>query len=354
MLKNIIRYAFLPLLVILVFTYCATNTKEETAPNLPGSEEVVPVKLAPVAPLSGAAKVSAAGLIFSDREARLAFKTGGIIQKLYVDEGDAVQAGQLLATLDLTEISASVAQAQLGLGKAERDLQRAKNLLADSVATKEQVQNATTAVDLAKQNLSIANFNRQFSEIRAPAAGRIVRKLANEGEVTGPGTPVFFLNLTGGQNWVLRVGVADKDWARIQLGDPALLHLDAFPGQPLPAKVSSKAEAADPTSGSFQIELTLPATDKRLASGLFAKAEISPKTSASLKTVPVEAVQEGNGKQAFVFITEDKLTVKKIPVTVAYLTKDYVAISEGLEQVQEVISAGSPYLTAQSKIKVLP
>lgn len=353
MLKNSIRFALLPLLVMLVFTYCATKSEEEKPTGLPSSEEVVPVKLAPVAPLSSEAKVSAAGLIFSDREARLAFKTGGIIQKIYVDEGDAVRPGQLLATLDLTEISASVAQAQLGLGKAERDLQRAKNLLADSVATKEQVQNATTAVDLAKQNLEIANFNRQFSEIRAPAAGRIVRKLANEGEVTGPGTPMFFLNLTGGQNWVLRVGVADKDWARIQVGDPAELRLDAFPGQPLTAKVSSKAEAADPVSGSFQIALTLPATDKRLASGLFAKAEISPKTSASLKAVPVEAVQEGNGKQAFVFTTADQQTVKKIPVTIAYLTKDYAAVSQGLEQVSEVITAGSPYLTAQSKIKVL-
>ncbi len=355
MFKKTIRIALLPLLATLLFAYCASKKQEELPPALPAAGEIIPVKLAPVQSLTTAGKIHASGLIFSDREARLSFKTGGILQKIYVDEGDAVRPGQLLATLDLTEIDANVAQAKLALAKAERDLQRAQNLLADSVATKEQVQNATTAVDLAKQTLGVAGFNRQFSEIRATAAGRVVRKLGNEGEVTGPGMPVFFLNLTGGNNWVLRVGVADKDWAGIQLGDLAKLSLDAYPNEKFSARVTNKAEAADPVSGSFEIELTLiSGQDKRLASGLFAKAEISPHMVNSLKTIPVEALQEGSGKQGFVFtIAEDGQSVNKLPVTVAYIAADFVAISAGLEGVEEVISAGSPYLTAQSKIKVV-
>lgn len=353
MLKKITRYALLPLVAIVIFSYCATREKEVQPTGLPPAEEIIPVQLKPVETQSGAATIAAAGLIFSDREARLAFKTGGIIKKIYADEGDAVRPGQLLATLDLTEIEANVTQAKLALAKAERDLQRAKNLWADSVATKEQVQNATTALDLAKQTLEIAGFNRLFSEIRATAAGRIVRKLANEGEVTGPGTPVFFVNLTGGNNWVLRVGVADKDWARLQTGDLARLSLDAYPGEKLPAKVTNKAEAADPASGSFQVELTLTVNDKRLASGLFAKAEITPRITNSLKIIPVEALQEGSGKQAFVYISPDGQSVKKLPVTVAYLTNDHAAIADGLDGVAEVITAGSPYLTTGSRVKVL-
>ncbi|MDV7400678.1 hypothetical protein RZS08_55190, partial [Arthrospira platensis SPKY1] len=99
--------------------------------------------------------------------------------------------------LDLTEIEAQVRQAKEGLDKARRDLQRAQNLYADSIATLEQVQNATTAVEVATQSVEIAEFNRQFSEIRAPFAGKVVAKLLNEGEVTGPGTPVFYLIATG-------------------------------------------------------------------------------------------------------------------------------------------------------------
>jgi multidrug efflux pump subunit AcrA (membrane-fusion protein) len=86
--------------------------------------------------------ITASGLLSTENEARLSFKISGIIEKIFVKEGDRVRKGQLLATLKSTEIASQVQQVQLTVEKAQRDYQRANNLYKDSVVTLEQLQNA--------------------------------------------------------------------------------------------------------------------------------------------------------------------------------------------------------------------
>ena len=103
-----------------------------------------------------------------------------------------------MATLKSAEIAAQVQQVELAVEKAQRDYQRADNLYKDSVATLEQLQNAKTGVDIAKQNLQQVAFNQQYSRIYAPADGFIVKKTANEGELASSGSPVLFMNAVSG------------------------------------------------------------------------------------------------------------------------------------------------------------
>jgi len=115
--------------------------------------------------------VRSIGIVATSEEIRLSFKTGGIIAHAYVNEGQSVKAGQLLAELNLSEITAQVNQAENGYEKALRDFTRAKNLFADSVATLEQYQNAETGLNVAKSILDAAQFNLVHSRIKAPAMG---------------------------------------------------------------------------------------------------------------------------------------------------------------------------------------
>ena len=159
----------------------------------------------------------------------LAFKTGGVINRVLVKEGDPVRKGQLLATLDLTEINALVAQARFGYEKAQRDFQRVTNLYRDSVATLEQLQNTETALAVAKEQLEAATFNRSFSEIHSPSNGYVLRKYVNAGQVVGVGDPILLTNAAVGNNWILKIGVSDKQWASIKINDKATIAIDAFP-----------------------------------------------------------------------------------------------------------------------------
>jgi membrane fusion protein, multidrug efflux system len=305
----------------------------------------------------------------------LSFKIGGVIQRIYVEEGDVVRAGQLLASLDKTEIDAQVSQAKQALQKAERDLARVQGLYRDSSATLELLENATTGRDVAKESARIAVFNQEYAEIRATRPGKIIKKLMtvfnqeyaeiratrpgkiikklmNEGEITGPGMPVFLLFETGANDWVVKASVSDRDWARIQKGMTAGVQLDAYPETKFAGTVSDLSPAADPSNGLYPVEIRIQPNGKRFAPGLFAKVELTPPGGRKYAIVPIEAVMEGDGHDAWVYtVLADGESVQKVPIQVAFIRGANAVISSGLESVQEVISSGAPYLNETKKVK---
>lgn len=338
------------LVATLLLTGC--GAKKESTSSATLADEVIPVRLVSVSRASSAEPIKASGLVASETEARLSFKTGGIIQNMYVKEGDPVRKGQVLAVLNLTEINAQVQQATEAVQKAERDLGRINNLYRDSVATFEQVQNGTTQLNVAKNNVDIAQYNRGFSQIRATTNGVVMKKLMNEGELANPGAGVLLLSATNRRDWLVRAGIADKDWVRLKEGTRAEVKLDAYPGQSFPAVVSNLSVGADPSSGLYQVELKLSVAPPRLATGIFANVLIFPPVQNSLTAIPVDALIEGTNQDAFVYVTEgDK--ARRRSVKVAYLDRDKAYLQGGLDGVSQIITDGSAYLTDGVKIRVV-
>jgi len=191
---------------------------------------IIPVKVATVQSENVSGNISATGLISTENEAKLSFKIGGVIDKIFVNEGQFIRKGQLLATLKITEINSQLAQANLAMEKAQRDYARANNLYKDSVATLEQLQNAKTGLDVAKKSVDVVVFNRQFASITATADGFVTKKIANEGEVVSSGAPVLAINeIRNASDWELKVGLTDKEWAIISPGQKAIVNWMHFP-----------------------------------------------------------------------------------------------------------------------------
>lgn len=343
----------LALFALMGLSACGDASANQQQADAVTADERIPVRTARVEQRALTLPVQASGILTSSAEQRLSFKIGGVIRKIYVREGDVVRAGQLLAVLDKTEIDAQVAQAQQALAKAERDLARVEGLYRDSSATLELLQNATTARDVAREAERIARFNQQYAEIRATRPGKIIRKLMNEGEIVGPGAPVFVLFETGAEDWVVKVSLSDRDWARLSLGANARVTLDAYPETPFAGKVSDLAPAADPASGLYTVEIKVaPQAGKRFAPGLFAQVSIAPPAAKTFAVVPIEAIVEGDGLSAYVFVLQpDSESVRKVPVRVAFLEDRYAVVASGLEGVSEVITAGAPYLNENKKVQ---
>lgn len=323
---------------------------------------VVPVKLTPVSTVVRAEPIVASGLVSSAKEARLSFKVGGIINQMFVEEGQSVRKGQLLATLNLTEIDAQVNQAQLANEKAERDLNRVKSLYADTAATLEQLQNATTGTNVAKQNLTIAQFNRSYAQIRSTVDGIVIRKVTNAGEYVAAGASVYLISSNHRSDWVVRVGVSDKDWARLRLNNRASIILDAYLNQTFNGTISELAQAADPTNKLYEVEIRVDPGTAKLAPGLFAKVTLMPAQSRSYAVVPVEAIVEGNGRDGFVYVLVGQrdhtnaptkpARVRKTPVQIGFLDGGNVLLTNGLSGIKEVVTAGSAFLTEESNVVV--
>ncbi len=329
------------------------NNSEGKTEIVTTNVEEIPVKVMPLEKQEVKPLVNTSGLFTTDDETNLAFKVGGVISNVYVKEGDAIRKGQLLASLNLTEIEAHVSQTKLAFEKSKRDFARIENLYRDSVVTLEQFQNAKTGMEVAGNQFEAASFNRSYSEIRAVSNGYVLKKMASEGQVISSGTSVLQTNGASQNLWKLRVGVSDREWALVAIGDNATITTDALPGLSLAATVSRKAEGTDGISGAFSIELTLEKTIASLASGLFGKATIHSNRSQTVWSIPYEALLDGNAQSGYVFTTNDSKTAIKTPVIVGTINRDQIFINGGLENAKFIIISGSAYLRDSSLITVI-
>jgi RND family efflux transporter MFP subunit len=354
------RLLFYLLMVLTGMTLVSCGARTEPVKKIETSS--IPVKIIPVKQFNTVEKITVSGQFTTDDEVMMSFKTTGIVSKIFVKEGDAIKKGQLLATLNLTEINASLQQATLAFEKTTRDYQRLDNLYKDSVATLEQVQNAKTTMDLASQQLNAARFNRQYSEIRAEANGFVLRKLANEGQLVNSGNPIFQTNGAGSEKWILRTGVTDKQWSAIKPGDQAEIVIPSGGGKTLGGKITRKSESADPANGLFSVDIELTRIHPgKLAAGMFGSGVITTtdnkdaeKSKSASWSVPYEALLDGDGNTGYVFITNDDKNAQKVKVVIAGVEKDHVIVIQGLENAKFLIVSGSAYLTDNSPIHIIP
>ncbi|MEJ2880526.1 efflux RND transporter periplasmic adaptor subunit [Pedobacter sp. GR22-6] len=322
--------------------------------NPPGQPDIISVKVAPVSSIGSTHLIQATGLIVTENVANYSFKIGGVVSRILVDEGQFFNKGQLLATLNTTEISAGLAQANMGVEKASRDYTRALNLYKDSVFTLEQLQNTKTALDVAKKTSEATAFNLRYAQIHAASDGFVSRKIVSEGEVIGPGMPVLAINETQqNNNYLLKVGVTDREWATINPGQTATVSLDGYSDKKFDAFVFRKSQAADPTLGSFQVELKLKLNDVKPAVGMFGKAEIATDQEGNVRVIPYASLVEADGDKAFIFTPHGANKVRKIPISISRFDNEQVYLKDGLEGVKEIVVSNSAYLNEKSTIKII-
>lgn len=315
-------------------------------------EKAIPVRVVTVRMDSLAPVIEAAGILGPKEQVDLAFKIGGVVARVLVDEGMEVRRGAPLATLDLSEIDAQVAKAKSALDKTERDLARARNLYRDSVATLEQVQNAQTMADVARSDYEAAAFNQRHAVILAPSDGIVLRRASEAGELVAPGQRVLvFGSRTAGS--VVRVALPDRDLVNVQNGNPAEVIFDAYPGRTFAGRVQRVGAAANLQTGTYTVEVAVPEVPSRVA-GLIGRVRIQPSSSHSALFIPIDAVTEADRGAAVVFaLSEDGSTAQQHRVTLGPIDGALVAVLNGLESGARVITAGAPYLTDGARVKVV-
>lgn len=306
--------------------------------------EGVRVRTAPVERRVVAPAIHAVGVSVAKAQATLAFKVGGVVSEVRVHAGDRVKKGQLLAALDTAEIDAQVRQAEAAAEKAGRDAKRAQALVDAQALPVERAEDAQTALRVAEQTLTIARFNRAHARLVAETDGRVARRLVEPGMVVGAGTPILQLDRAG-QGYVVRAGLVDRDVVRVAFGDAASVALDAFPGRRFTARVSEVAVEPSALSGIYDVELRLDAPPPHLLAGLVAKVDLTPTEGEAVALVPAEALVEGDGDRAQVFILGPDGRARKVPVRTAFLFGGDVAVRQGLEHVERVVTQGAGFLT---------
>jgi len=342
-MKNRALFILIP---VLAWTACRNESTQAEV-----QDKVLNVKVQPVLMLEYTNPVRATGFLGTTKEMKLSFKTGGILKRLPVKEGEKVSRGDVLAELDLSEIQAQVNQARIGLDKAERDLTRAGNLYRDSVVTLEQYQNAESAYELARSQKQIADFNLLHSRIKAPANGTVQKLLAETNEVCGAGHPVMLFASTE-SDWVVRTTLTDKDIVKLALGDSGRVYMDAFPNRVFRGEVTELGSVADPVTGTYEAELLIPDALSQFRTGFICRAELFPAEISRSLVVPIESLVDASDRSANVYIYEQGTAMKR-RLRIGAILNGQVEVLEGLSEGELVVTEGARFLGNDEKVNAV-
>lgn len=287
-------------------------------------------------------EVFATGMVSLNKEVKLSFKTGGIISRVYVDEGQTVKLGQTLAQLKLEEIKAQADNAELQYEKVQRDMVRTQALFNDSVATLEQLQDVQTQLKAARNTYESAQFNLRYSFIKAPYNGVVLSKLADENELVGAGTPVFYFGAQD-QTKQLNVYLTAREIGKVALGNEARVVFDALPGQEFTGKVTEKNEIADAQTNTFAVEIKLYDPEGKLYSGFVGKAYIASAAAQSVIKIPIDALKEAHQTKASVFVLREGIARKK-EIEILAIQGEHILLKSGLIRGEVIITEGVGYL----------
>ena len=338
----------------------AACSKESVSTSAPAAHVSAPIPVETATPeaAGSANSIRVTGTLSANVELRLSFKTGGILKRLMVDTGQSVRAGQLLAELDRTEVGAGATQMRMSLAKAERDYVRAESLFKQDVIPKAQLDDARTALELARAASVAMNFNSDSGRITAEKDGVVLRRFVQAGEVVAAGAPILALS-QGDAKKVLKVSLSDIDAVRVDIGDLAEVRFDAMPGVKISAHVLTLAGSANPGTGLFEIELALDDATARLSSGMIGQAVIQPSAASSnsgptsgsngasaqpeLLLIPLAALVEANAEHGLVFVVENNFA-KSRQIALGEIRGDTVLVLAGLNANDAVVVRGAPYL----------
>lgn len=291
------------------------------------------------------------GTLAAVQRATISARVTGTIAEMPVTLGATVNMGDLLAKLNVTEISARLSQAETAVAQAKRNLDREERLLAKNASTRETVNTMKDAFRQAQAAQTEARAMLGYATLRAPFSGRIASKLANAGDMATAGTPLLILENTATLQAV--AAVPEELLPTIKIGDTLRVMVQSAKIE-TSGTVAEIAPAADASSRTATIKMNLP-HDAALRPGQFARV-ILPGQATPTLLVPEGAVSRfGQMERLFVVKQgETTPTVELRLVRTGQHLSGQVEILTGLTPGEEVVVESASQLIDGRKVKVTP
>lgn len=300
------------------------------APPPPPAQPLA-VRVAQVGAAQLADTVETAGTVALREETVLAFTSGGRIARILVNEGDSVRRGQLLATLDVTPLTAGLDAARAEQARARAELKRLEPLMAKGWITRPRYEAALAAAQSADAAVKAQRFALDTARIVASGDGVVLARPAEPGQIVAEGMPVLIVGKAA-SGFVLRAPLSDREAVRLTRGAPARVVLEALDGQPLTGSVLELGGRADRATGTFQVEIAL-APDPRLRSGLIGRASITANPAAQAAPrllVPPLAIFGARAGEGFVYVLDNQNRVRLRKVRLGQAEDGGVLVLGGL------------------------
>lgn len=267
-------------------------------------------------------------------------KIMGRIERVPVREGDRVRRGEVLAELEKRDLEAAMEQAKAAVVMAETNLENAAaqyrrmtDLHERGSVTDKNFEDAsaryhvtTAAVQQARANLAAAEVALSYAEIRSPVDGWVIARMAEPGNMTAPGQPLFTVEELSRVKVIAKV--PETDVVGVEEGSPVTVDVEVL-GETWDLEVDRVIPSGDPRSRTYQVQVILPNPDGRLKAGMFARATF-PAGSREAVGVPAGSVVR-RGQLEGLFVVDDDSRARLRWVRLGREAGDVVEVISGLQ-----------------------
>lgn len=322
------------LAIVIVLTRQASSAPASTA------WPVTKVALATVTPMQAPRQNFAAGELEAANQVQVAAETTGRITRIAFESGQAVKAGQLLVQLNDAPEQADRVRLSAQLRNARTLLQRINTLRTANVATQEQLDNATAALQMAQGELQQVDALIAQKAIRAPFAGKIGIRRVHQGQYLNTGEAIA--SLVDATRLHVNFSLAEHAAPGLQVGQTAELMVDALPQRHFTARIN----AIDPMVGksrSVAVQATLANPDGQLQAGMYASVQLAAAQPTTVMAVPETAITYTAYGQTVFIATQASaggLNVSRVQVTTGERWKGQVEVTSGLKAGDRVVVSG--------------
>lgn len=310
-------------------------------------EPAVPVEVATVARRVVAAFHRAASSIEADRLVEVTCRAEGRVREVLAEEGEWVEAGQVLAQLENDRQRVELRRAELSMDEQTRKLERARAMLAEQLISDEEFDAARAAHDQAEAERDLVRIALEETFVKAPFAGQVTARAVVEGQMVQTTHSAF--TLADFSPLRVRVHIPEPVAAKVSVGETVMLETESG-REDIHATIERISPVVDPATGTVRITLRLP-DDALVRVGGFVKARLTTDRQHDVLAIPkVALVEEGGLRSVFVAAAD---TVRKVEINTGLYDETHVEVTGGLEEGWAVVTLGRGGLRTGSRIEVL-
>jgi len=338
------------------------DAAEEGSKANGGADFAVSVKVAPVVRSGIKSTIRAVGTVAAINQAKISAKIPGKVEEILVEEGDRAGAGQTLLRLEKTDLlltvrqaEAAVSMAEANCSKAETEWVRVQELLETGIASRQQFDLAKSSFEMAaasikqaKADLGLAQHQLDSADVTTLFGGTIIHRYVDLGERVSPGQPL--LEVAEIDPVEVEIGVSDKRFSDLKLGQDATISVDGYPGMEFLGKVKKIQPAIDPMTRTFKVTVGIANPDESLKPGMFARARIQIGYHADALVMPRTASLEEEGRYYAVAVRDGK--AHRTEIELGFRDGDRIEVLSGLLEGDRVIVEGAYALAQGAPVQI--
>jgi membrane fusion protein (multidrug efflux system) len=310
---------------------------------------VVPVEVAAIGTGSIAAFFTGTATIGAEEETGVVAKVSGVVKEILVEEGQYVKAGSVLAKLDDERIAVQLAQARASLDRLQSTYERSVDLHKQSLISTEVFQQSKYEYEQQKAAYDLTDLDLKYTAIRTPISGVVAERLIKVGNMILPNQAVF--RVAGLDPLVAVLHVPERQLAKLRVGLPAQLAVDASTQEPFEGSIKRISPVIDPATGTVKVTVEVHDPSRRLKPGMFARINIIYDVHEGVLTAPKDAIISEDRENA-VFVVRDSVAYRQ-PVETGYVNTTHVEVLSGLKAGDTVVTTGKASLKDSTKVQIV-